>query len=138
KGALAQFSELAVEAEAARDPIWRLINLTFQSIALAHQGRTDLARAAAETSIEVAAELGGVFEGAAYASLLVATMAVGDVAALRDVAEAVWQRVSDQPLSAGGHAARMGEAAIARGDLIAARRWADQAVTMTSHTKYYA
>ena len=58
-GAVAQFGEVAAEAEAAHDEIWRVISLGGQSMALAYQGEAAAARAAAEAALEGGAELGG-------------------------------------------------------------------------------
>ena len=62
-GAVAQFGEVAAEAEAAHDVIWRVASLACQGIVLAYQGDTGAARAAADAAVEVAAELGGIHAG---------------------------------------------------------------------------
>ena len=62
-GAVAQFGEVAAEAEAAHDEIWRATSLAVQGIALAYQGETAAARAAADAAVEAAAELGGSYRG---------------------------------------------------------------------------
>ena len=59
-GAVAQFGEVAAEAEAAHDEICRVRSLAVQGVALACQGETAAARAAAEAAVEAAAELGEV------------------------------------------------------------------------------
>ena len=76
-GAVAQFGEVAAEAEAAHDEIWRWSASRCQGIALAYQGDTGAARAAAEAAIEAAAELGGLARASAYAALAVAALAAG-------------------------------------------------------------
>ena len=68
-GAAAQFGEVAAEAEAAHDEISRAVSLASQGIALAHQGDTGAARAAADAAVEAAAELGGMPAGIAYWAL---------------------------------------------------------------------
>ena len=60
-GAVTQFGEVAAEAEAAHDEIWRVISLGGQGSALAYQGEAASARAAAEAILEGGAELGGMF-----------------------------------------------------------------------------
>ena len=82
--------------------------------------------------IEAAAELGGFFEGFAYAALAVATLAAGDVAAAADASAAAWQRLSVQRELAVVNVNPIAQAALARGDLIAARRWADDAASATA------
>ena len=59
-GAVAQFAAVADEAEAAHDEILRADSLACQGVALAYQGDTAAARAAADAAVEAAAELGGI------------------------------------------------------------------------------
>ena len=123
---------MADEAEAAHDEIWRADSLAFQGIALAYQGDTGAARAAADAAIEAAAELGGITAGIAYAALAAAALAAGDAATAQDATEAAWQHVSVLPAMAAAERAFSAQAALAGGDLVAARRWADDAVSTTT------
>ncbi len=127
-GAAAQFREIAAESETAHDEIFRVDSLTFLALALAFQGKTDAAKAAAGTAIEAAAELGGFKAGYAYVALATTALAAGDAATARDATEAAWQHLGD--LAANALTGRMwgAQAALAGGDLIAARRWADDAI----------
>ena len=105
---------------------------SLQGIALAWQGDTAAARAAADAAIEAAAELGGITAGTAYPALATAALAAGDAATARDATEAAWQHVSALPATAAVGRSSMREAALAGGDLVAARRWADEAVSNTT------
>ena len=131
-GAAAQFGELVAEAEAADDVLWRVHGLFGQGYALAYQGDTSAARAAADAAIEAAAELGGFVEGSCYAALALAALAAGDVAAASDASEVAWQRLSVQPTVAAVYVYPVAQTALARGDLAAARRRADEAVSATT------
>jgi predicted ATPase/class 3 adenylate cyclase len=133
-GAAAQFGELVAEAQAAHDGFIEANSLGVLGTVLAYQGDAGAARAAGDAAVEAAAELGGFFTGMGYAALAAAALAAGDAATLRDAIEAV------PPLSvlAQVEAARRvysATAALADGDLLAARHWADEAVTMA--TGYY-
>jgi DNA-binding CsgD family transcriptional regulator len=86
----------------------------------------------ANAAVEAAAELGGFFPGLAYAGLTVATLAAGDVVAADDAIAAGWPHLSVQPKMAAIWIVYTAQAALARGDLTAARRWADDAVAATS------
>ena len=86
-GAAAQFSEVVAEAEAAHDGLREVHSLAYQGVALAYQGDTGAARAAADAAIEAAAELGGMSAGIGYAALAAAALAAGDAATLRDASE---------------------------------------------------
>jgi DNA-binding CsgD family transcriptional regulator len=99
---------------------------------LAWQGDTGAARAAADAAIEAAAEMGGMAAGNAYTALAIAALAAGDVATALDAYEAAWQHHSVMPATAAAQRSIGAVAALAGGDLLAARRWADDAVTSTT------
>jgi predicted ATPase/class 3 adenylate cyclase/DNA-binding CsgD family transcriptional regulator len=131
-GAVAQFAAVADEAEAAHDEIWRVDSLVGLGIALAHQGDYAAARAAADAAVEATAELGGLKAVAAYHVLAVAALAAGDATTAQDATEAGRPLASAVPQATGLQRVLSAEAALAGGDLVAARRWADDAVsTMT-------
>jgi hypothetical protein len=79
------------------------------------------ARAAANAGIATAGEVGGIFAAACYAASALAALAAGDV----DAAQAAGTLA--RPV--GNRRATMAQAALASGDLAAARRRADGAVT---------
>jgi predicted ATPase/DNA-binding CsgD family transcriptional regulator len=130
-GAAAQFGELVAEAKAAHDVLLEVNSLAGQGIVLACQGDTVAARAAADAAIEAAAELGGIYAAMGYAALASAALAAGDVATLQDATEA-WPHLSALPHPAAVQRIFNAGAALARGDLLAARRWADEAVSSTA------
>jgi predicted ATPase/class 3 adenylate cyclase/DNA-binding CsgD family transcriptional regulator len=131
-GAAAQFGEVAAEAEAAHDEIWRVASLAIQGVVLAYQGETAAARAAADAAVEAVAELGGLSAGNAYAGLAVAALAAGDLETAQSASEKAWQHWSVLPAMAAVLRAYCAQAALVGGDLLAARRWADDAVTTTT------
>jgi predicted ATPase/class 3 adenylate cyclase/DNA-binding CsgD family transcriptional regulator len=132
-GAAAQFGEVAADAEAAHDEIWRVTSLGGQSFALAFQGEAAAARAVAEAIIEGGAGLGGRWAAYGHAVSGFAALAAGDFAAAHEAREAALQC----PTVVTGGAAGLkrlwnAEAALADRDLSAARRWADEAVSTTT------
>jgi predicted ATPase/class 3 adenylate cyclase/DNA-binding CsgD family transcriptional regulator len=131
-GAVAQFRQVAAEAEAAHDEFRRAASLAHQGLILAWQGETGAALAAAAAAVEATAEVSEVAAGVAYSALGVAALAAGDVAAALDAYEAARPYVSLQPLAAALGRIYYAQAALAGGDLIAARRAADDAVATTS------
>jgi predicted ATPase/class 3 adenylate cyclase/DNA-binding CsgD family transcriptional regulator len=131
-GAVAQFAAVADEAEAAHDEIFRADSLAYQGLALAYQGDTAAARAAADAAVEAAAELGGLKAGVAYSALATAALAAGDAATAQDATEAAWQHLSALPRAAAMQRVIAAQAALAGGDLVAGRRWADDAVSTTT------
>ena len=102
--AAAQFREVAAEAETAHDEIWRANSLAGQSLVLAWQGDTGLARATADAAIEAGAELGGITAGNAYTALGTAALAIGDAVTAQDAGEKAGQHMSVLPARGGGAA----------------------------------
>jgi predicted ATPase/class 3 adenylate cyclase/DNA-binding CsgD family transcriptional regulator len=131
--AAAQFGELVAEAQAAHDRILEVNSLASQGIVLACQGDTGAARAAADAAIEAAAELGGIYAAMGHAALVSAARAAGDVATLQEAAAQPY--LSALPHTAAVQRLFSAEVALLGGDLLAARRLTDEAVTST--TGYY-
>jgi predicted ATPase/class 3 adenylate cyclase len=130
-GAAAQFAELAAEAKAAYDGLMEGRSLVGQGLAIAYQGEVAAARAAANAAIQAAAELGGLAAVMGYAALASAGLAAGDVATALEAIEA-WPHLSALPQTAALQRGYGALAALAGGDLLSARRWADEAVTMAA------
>jgi hypothetical protein len=80
---------------------------------------------------ETAAELGGVIENLGYLSLATAEFFAGDVAAANQAHAQVYDRLPDIGFTSNNIRFRA-ETKLAAGDLVAARRWADQAVSATA------
>jgi DNA-binding CsgD family transcriptional regulator len=131
-GAVTQFGAVVAEAEAAHDAFVKVNSLQGLGFALAYQGEVSAARAAADAVLKADAELGEYFRGLGYSVVAFAALAAGDVAAAQDASEAGWQHLNFQPTAAASSRAFQAQAALASGDLIAARRLADDAVTTTA------
>lgn len=131
-GAVAQLREVIAEADAAHDGVWKITALFMQTLTLAFLGDVGAARESATSAIDVAEDLGGFYPGIAHAGLIIATVAAGDVAAADDAIAAGWQHVSFQPKFGALWIAFRAHAALARGDLTEARRWAEDAVGATT------
>jgi predicted ATPase/class 3 adenylate cyclase/DNA-binding CsgD family transcriptional regulator len=129
-GAVAQFAAVGDEAEAAHDEIWRVDSLVGLGIALAHQGDYAAARAAADAAVEATAELGGLKAAAAYHVLAIAALAAGDSTTAQDATKAGRPLATAVPQATGLQRVLSAEAALAGGDLVAARRWADGAASV--------
>jgi predicted ATPase/class 3 adenylate cyclase/DNA-binding CsgD family transcriptional regulator len=128
-GAGAQFADLVAEAKAAHEVVRQVASLAFQGIALAWQGETGAARATADAAVEGASDVGEVHASLAYFALAFAALAAGDVATAEKASEADRLRLSSVPYTAALWHVYAAQAAMARGDLIVARRSADEAVT---------
>jgi predicted ATPase/class 3 adenylate cyclase/DNA-binding CsgD family transcriptional regulator len=130
-GVAAQFAELAAEAKVGHDLLVEADSLMFQGLALAYQGEADAARGAADAAIAAASEVSEHHTGVAYSASAAAALAAGDVATALDALEA-WRHLSALPRVAGVRCRFRAEAALAGGDLVDARRFADDAVSTTA------
>jgi DNA-binding CsgD family transcriptional regulator len=98
---------------------------------LARLGDTAGARSAATAAVEAAADFGDVIEGLAYAPLAVASLAGGDVVAAAAATAVASDRLSVQPaLNLGSIVNPTAAVALAQGDVIEARRMADEGVAV--------
>ncbi len=131
-GAAAQFGALAAEAEAAHDVTYQVYGRAGQSAVLAWQGEVRAARAVADAAVEAAVELGGMAAGLVYMALAFAAMAAGDSVAAQDASEKIGQHWAVLPATAAAQRVFSAQTALAGGDLVAARRAADEAVAKTS------
>jgi predicted ATPase/class 3 adenylate cyclase/DNA-binding CsgD family transcriptional regulator len=133
-GAAAAFRGLIAECEADHDEILKPASRMGLSVALAHQGEVDAARAAANTAFETASGLDEYFQGMGHAAAATAALAAGDVSAARDASERAWQLLSvAQPqMAVAQRAFNTIEVALAEGDLAQARRLADEAVSVAT------
>jgi hypothetical protein len=130
-GAAEQFRAVAADAETAHDGLLVANGLAGQGYALAWQGDTSAARAAADATIECASGLGEILAGVGFMALGVAALAAGDADAALNATGAAWQHLGVLRGMA-WHVAFNAQAALARGDLIAARRATDEAVATTA------
>jgi predicted ATPase/class 3 adenylate cyclase/DNA-binding CsgD family transcriptional regulator len=128
--AATQLTELLAYARAAHDGIMELQGIGGLGVVLAYQGEAAAARDAASAAVDAAAEVGGAYAAYGYAALASAAMAAGDVAAARDAVKA-WPNLSALTQMAGLQCCYAAAAALASGDLFAARRFADDAVSKT-------
>jgi predicted ATPase/tetratricopeptide (TPR) repeat protein len=130
-GAVTQFGEVAAESAAAHDEIWRVSSLGTRGTVLAYQGEAAAARAVAEATLRAGAELGGFFVGMGYHVLALAALAAGDGVSADEAREAAWKHMS--VVGEMGATSRYwnADAALAAGDIAAARGWADDAVSAT-------
>jgi DNA-binding CsgD family transcriptional regulator len=131
-GSIAQYRELLAEAENDHDVMLRVTVLLTLGHAEAYQGDIAAARAAADAAIEAAAELGDFYVGAGNTALVVASLAAVDVEMAAAAADAAWQGIGGQPGTAALNRSYVAQATLARGDVSAARRWADEAVAATT------
>jgi predicted ATPase/class 3 adenylate cyclase/DNA-binding CsgD family transcriptional regulator len=128
-GAAAQLADLAAEAESAHDLMNNALGLAAHAGALAYRGETAAAQGAADAAVEVAAEVGGLIAGLGYVALAIVALATGEVEAAEEADEKAVRHWSGLPAHASVLRLLRAQAALARGDLVPARQWADEAVS---------
>ncbi len=116
---------LVEEARATKDRPMETFGLIAVAQALALGGDAAPARAAAEAALETAVALGGFHEDSTYAALANAALAAGDNAAARAACDAAWRHTYPLKELLTRSMMPMAEATMGCGDLVAARRWAD-------------
>ncbi len=131
-GAVRRFDALITDADACQDPLLGFAGRCGHSMALAFRGDTTAARAIAAAAVEQATELGDFREGFSNATLALAALAAGDVTAAAQASEIAMQRLSQRREFLALCVNPVAEIALARGDLRAARRCADEVVRATS------
>jgi predicted ATPase/class 3 adenylate cyclase/DNA-binding CsgD family transcriptional regulator len=121
---------LADEAEAAEDPTTRIFGHVTHSSVLAFQGQPAAAHTAAQSALAAAEAMGAISKDAVYSAFVGAALADGDAASARQAAEKALQHtVPVREVFIRSTSARA-ESALACGDLVAARRWADEDVAV--------
>lgn len=121
---------LAAEADASGDVIHGYLARVGLAHAYVWLGDPAAGRSYAEAAIEAATTLGPFLEPWAYAPLAFAILAEGDVKAAADACDWAWQRINAQPETAITNVIPSAELELARGDLRAAREYADTDVSV--------
>jgi predicted ATPase/DNA-binding CsgD family transcriptional regulator len=130
-GCAARLDGLIEESVAANDLAWLASASTTRTYALAYLGDVADARASAAENLERVSESIEFHKGMAHAALGTVHLATGDASAAWEAYEAARERTAMDPLTAGIYTwAPL--APLACGDLAAARRWADDVVSVTT------
>jgi predicted ATPase/class 3 adenylate cyclase/DNA-binding CsgD family transcriptional regulator len=128
--ATALFHELMAEAEADHDFSVRAACLAHLGHTLAWMGDPNAAQAAARAALEATSQFGGLWEALCNAPLAVAHLAAGDVAAAVTTGTSAAERFRAQGGLRMVAINPIADVMLARGDVAAARRWADDAASV--------
>jgi predicted ATPase/DNA-binding CsgD family transcriptional regulator len=121
---------LVEEARAAGDRPTEVFGLITFAQALAFTGEAAASREAAEAALEIGATLGGGHDDSAYAALANAALAAGDAQAAKHACDAGWRNTYPLKEILTRCMLPMAYADLGCGDLVAARRWADDTVAV--------
>lgn len=128
--AITQSHAVTTDAQAATDTITQILGLYVQARALAHHDPT-AAQHTAHTAVHTATTLGGIYQGLSYAATICAALAAGDITTATQAADAGQPHLSTQHDLVTTHHELMAQSALAQGDTITARRYADDAIRTT-------
>jgi predicted ATPase/class 3 adenylate cyclase/DNA-binding NarL/FixJ family response regulator len=120
------------EAQASEDRPMETLGLMGLGQALAFMGDAASAHAAGQAALETSTAMGGFHVDTAYVVLANAALASGDAATAREVCESAWRHTDAFWELFIRNVLPMAEAALGCGDLVAARRWADDTVAIVS------
>ncbi|BBZ41234.1 transcriptional regulator [Mycobacterium conspicuum] len=120
--------ELVEEARAAQDLPMETFGLMTLAQALTFTGDATAGRAAAQAALENGAAMGGFHEDTAYLALAIAELASGNITAAKQACDAAWGCTSPLKELFVRSFVPMAEATMGCGDLVTARRWADDTV----------
>jgi predicted ATPase/DNA-binding CsgD family transcriptional regulator len=128
--AVAELGSLAGHAERAVDPATTIFELVSTCGVLLHRGAIESAQAAAESLQEAAQSMGGIYLETVHGVHASIALAAGDAPAALRASEAAWRHTTPIREIYGRSFIPMAEAALACGELVAARGWADDAVAV--------
>lgn len=131
-GEIARCREMIAEADAAGDLVNRFLGLDNLALASVFRGEISQAQDAVNALVETGAQLSDVHEGVAHMASGLAALARGDVPAAEAAQELMWHHIGVYNQIAAIFRWCRAEAAIAAGDLTAARQWADDGVAATT------
>jgi predicted ATPase/class 3 adenylate cyclase/DNA-binding CsgD family transcriptional regulator len=121
---------VAEEAEAAGDKPMMVFGNVGRTSVLAYQGQAAAAQAAAQSARETDEAIGGYWADTVKAVYALALLAAGDTARARDAAEAALRHTAPFREVFTKSINPLAEAMLACGDLVTARKWADDCVAL--------
>jgi len=126
--AAAESRAVTVEARTVYDGIAQILGSMSLSLALTYQGDRVGAREAIEAALEMSATLGGFDTDVAHSLLARTAIAAGEVATAASACEEAWRVRKPGRESIILSFTPRAATALASGDLVAARRWADETI----------
>jgi predicted ATPase/DNA-binding CsgD family transcriptional regulator len=128
-GAATELGVVKDEAKADHDLIWWVVGVHYEAQVTAYQGDPNAAQAGLTAVTPAITDLGALWSGNSNGVRAVAALAAGDVAGADNASRAAWDQLTTIPMHQHMYAFLLAEVALARGDLVAAQRWADEAVS---------
>lgn len=130
--AAAHFGAIADEARTDRDVLWEVVSGHYRAQSLSYQGDSRSAMAEIAPTVSAAEELGQLWMGNSRGVRAIMALADGRIDEADHCIRVAWESLSGVPLHQRMYTYVLAEVALARGDLIGARRVADEAVSSTT------
>jgi predicted ATPase/DNA-binding CsgD family transcriptional regulator len=127
-GAEPRLHAIAEESHADRQLIWWVVSAHYEAQAACYRGDLDTAAAALAAVTSAAEDLGPMWIGNSHGVRAVLALAKGDVTHADRLSRIACDQLVAVPVHRRAHAHLLAEVALARGDLVAARGRADEAV----------
>jgi DNA-binding CsgD family transcriptional regulator len=127
-GAETQLRAIADEAHADQALIWWVVAAHYSAQAAAYRGDSSAAATGLAPVTSPAEDFGPMWSGNSHAVRAVVALAEGDLASLDQASRIAWDELATAPVHQRMYGYLLAETALARGDLAAARSWADEAV----------
>jgi predicted ATPase/class 3 adenylate cyclase/DNA-binding NarL/FixJ family response regulator len=131
-GGVALLHEVEIDSEAEHDAMWWAVSICYRGIAVAYQGDTRAARAILDAPMPVVAEFGDLWIGNVSGVRALAALAAGEASDAEEASAAAWEHLRDNTIHQQMYIHLRAESALANADVVAARRWADEAVSVAA------
>jgi predicted ATPase/DNA-binding CsgD family transcriptional regulator len=129
--AATHLSAVRDESQAGHDPMWWVVSAHYGAKVAAYQGDSNLAAARLADTAPDAEKFGAMWSGNSHGVRAVAALASGDIPAADQMSRTAWELLADVGIHQRMYGYVLGEVALARGELVTAHRWADEAVSST-------
>jgi predicted ATPase/DNA-binding CsgD family transcriptional regulator len=128
-GGATQLRAIAEEARADRQLIWWVVGAHYGAEAACYHGDLGAAATCLAAVTSAAEDLGPLWSGNSHGIRAVVALADGDIATSDRTSRIAWEQLITVPAHQRMYGYVLAEVALARGDLAAARSWADEAVS---------
>jgi predicted ATPase/class 3 adenylate cyclase/DNA-binding CsgD family transcriptional regulator len=122
--------DVRARADSHGDQIWSVVSAHYEGQALARRGDTASAQVLLDEVMPAILELGGMWSGNAWGVRALVALAGGDVGAAAAASAKAMTQLASAPVHRQMYLFTAAEVALASGDPAAARRWADEALSM--------
>lgn len=129
--AATHLSAVRDESQAGHDLMWWVVSAHYGALATAYQGDSRSAAAGLADTESAAEKFGAMWSGNSHGVRAVAALATGDEARADELSRTAWELLADVAMHRRMYGSVLAEVALARGDLIAAHGWADEAASLT-------